>query len=734
MARLSAKALTAARKGAANLYCPLAGLALAAPLIFSALAEAAIPPTVRSVSQWCADEMIIPLETGTPFPGPFDPSFLPFLNEVMDACGPSDPTPSITVLAGAQSAKSMIGIATLTHRMATSPVGIAVILPTHGEAEKFSEIKLQPIIEASPALARLVFSGHGANGSKIMRKRFRGGFLQFASATNSRNLQTYTFGLAINEEVAEWPRSTGDRGDPHSQVRARGKAFGTKFKEVNLSTPAKSGSCKQTELFIEGSQHYLFWQCTHCDDWYHLRFEHLERYQGRAVAIAPCCGTVTEHRHKKQMAQTARFIPLYPSDNEANPTPLAKTDDGKDIDWVIRNKDIDAAHRRPLEGRNKSFRYWQAMVPLPNQNWVSILDEYDAAQGHPEKLATFSQQTLGEAFELATKRPQWKKLLEAKGGAPRARTAPILRGRIPNWAGFVTMSADLQGNRGEWAAYAHGPGGISACIDHGVIPIEPLQDAFWMALRREFATEWHSDHMRPQIAIRFGVDTGGKNTQEAYRFIRANPDVHGIQGMKGSRARFNSPWQIKAAGRLKLESGRIAEERVALTQINTHLYKGIWYQALNNALIAHAENELVEGRHVFFHPETNEDFFKQATAEYLYQDIAKDIEKWVDVQPGAPNEQLDLGVYALCLADIAQLNRMTRAEWQAHFQREAIDPKTVNMGPLESLMSADKSIAERLPRHGSNAPQSKQGSQDKTNAKQSTAANAPNWLTKGINK
>lgn len=732
MTKLPKSTLTRARQASDKLYKPIAGLSIAAAIILSAMSAAAIPPTIQSVTEFCNAELIIPAETGTPFPGPFNPNLIPFLPEIMDACGPDDPTSSVTVLASAQSAKSMIGIAAICHRIATNPVGIAVTLGTHDEAAKYSEVKLEPILAASPALARCVMTGHGKDGSKVMRKRFRGGFLQFASATNPKNLQMLSFGLTVNEEISGWPRNAGDRGDPHANIRARGKAFGVKFKEINLSTAAKSGTCKQTELFNTGTQHYLFWQCVHCDDWYHLRFEHLERYQGRAVAIAPCCGSVTEHKDKVVMARTARFIPLYPSDDPKNPVPLAKDETGKPIDWVIRNDNITTAHTRPLEGRDKSFKYWQAMVPLPNQNWISILDEYDEAQGDPEKLAAFSQQTLGEAFELATERPKWKTLLAIKGGAPRARTTPITRGVIPTWAGFVTMSADLQGNRGEWAAYAHGPGRIMACIDHGVIPIPPLQNEFWVELRRIFATAWSSNHMRPQIAVRYGVDTGGHNTQEAYRFIRSNPDVHGIQGMKGIRARFGPPTLIKAAGRLKLQSGRIDETRVDLTQINTHLYKKELYRALNNAIQSHADGELTPGRNVFFHPETDEGFFKQITAEYLYEDRKKDIEKWVKVQDGQANEQLDLAVYAMALADLAQISRMTHQDWTAHFTAQAIDPKTVNIGPLEALMLADTPSDDRLPRHGDDVAI---GENPQSNPPPSSASRpAPNWLTQGINK
>ena len=91
------------------------------------------------------------------------------------------------------------------------------------------------------------------------------------------------------------------------------------------------------------------------------------------------------------------------------------------------------------------------------------------------------------------------------------------------------------------------------------------------------------------------------------------------------------------------------------------------------------------------HGGLDSDHFVQLTNESLSIDPLKDKEDWVKL---GPNEQLDLAVYAYAGALMFGLTRMSEANWKALFEREAIDPALVNMGPLERLMET----APDLPR------------------------------------
>jgi len=689
----------------------ITGLASGFAVFLIACAQAAVPPKQRTVTEWAAQERIVSAESGSRFPGPWENARAPYGVEIMEACSPSDPSRIVAILGSAQSAKSEFGMNTIGHTITDAPKGILVLLPSFDEAVKYAELKLDTMIESSPALSRCVYRRYGDRRSKVTRKTFRNGFLQIGSANADKNLQMITVGLIIAEELGSWPAETGDRGDPFTQALARGTTYGENLKVVCPSTPGMVGACRITALYMAGDQRLWFWKCPECGDYFTMRFGHLIKDDGRIACAAPCCGSLIGHHHKSTMNAGGVWVPLFASDNPDNPILFAKNDAGEIIPDVIFAKDMPAALTRDTEGRDKSYRIWQGISPF--STWKLIWDAYDEAKDDPTKLAAFYQQVLGEAYEAAVDTPKHDKIYAMKGGAPDAKTRPVRRGIIPPWAGFVTMAADLQGHRIEWAAKAYGPGGMCATIDHGVIDRGPYDPAAWIELRREFDREWKSNHLRPQRAVKMGVDTGGHNTREAYLFILGNPDVHALKGMTGPSAQHEPLFQAsRKGGRLDMKGMKQrATTRVPLILLNTHELKKAVYWGLQNALNCYDTGEILPGLKFFYHEEIDTGFAKQLVSENLIIDEKKRREYWERIN-GRPNEQLDLEGYAYALALMYGFSRMTDADWSALFKREAIDPTEIDLTPLEKLARAPEEPI--------------------TPAKKTPIDTRPNWMQKMI--
>lgn len=682
----------------------LTGLVCASVMVAS-FAEAAIPRQQSTVSDWAAKTRIVSAESGSRFPGKWDPNRVPYLNAIMDACGPQDASQIVAIIGSAQSGKSEVPLNAIGRTIEEDPMGILAVLPIHNEASKWSEIKLEPMISATPELARRVYSRHGEKRSSQTRKKFRDGFLQIGSANATPNLQMITVGLIICEEISEWPLPDPEeeRGDPFEQAQARGITYGEALKTIVPSTPGKIGTCRVTQLYDQGDQRRWAWNCPHCDDWFIPRFAHLTRSGSGTTArvdlAPPCCGALIGHSHKTTMNLAGRWVPTFTSANPDNPAPASKPDPKDPTDTriadVIPAADIDAACARDCEGRDKSFHIWQGISPF--STWTIIHRKYREAKGDPAKMIAFTQQVLGEAYDAEMDTPDDEKLLEMAGGAPNIKTSPVRRSIVPPWAGFTTVAADLQGDRFEWAAYAWGPGPRGACIDHDIIDTSPMLPAGWRDLRAAFAREYASPHLRPQIARRMGTDTGGHDTQYAYRFINGNPDVIGLKGATGPKARFEPLHQkSRKGGRLKTPDGRTAQ-RVPLTIINTHLLKKYVYTGLSNSLTAFENGEVGEGLHLFFHDEIDAEFTKQLTAESLIVDKVKNHESWVRNHSRA-NEQLDLAGYNLLLAIHFGLFKMDTDAWERLFLREASDPATMDLTPLELLAREEDIAPAPLPR------------------------------------
>lgn len=655
-----------------------AGMVCGVSVVLLSFAQNAAPPKQRTIAEWAEQERVVSADSGSRFPGPWSNERAPYGVEIMEACSPSDPSIIIAIRGSAQSAKSEFAMNAIGHTIQDAPKGILAVLPSGDEASKYSELKLDPMFKASPALARCVYKTSSANRGKISRKPFRNGFIQITTAGSDKGLQMLTVGLAVTEELGSWPEKSpgdkGDRGDPFEQTQARGTTYGEDFKLIAPSTTGIKGKCRITALFEDGDQRFFYWQCPECGDHFNFKFEHMVESEGRACLAAPCCGSIIGHHHKTGMNRNPRqWIPTFKSENPENPAPGD----------VIKAEDWDKFRNRDCEGRDKSFHIWQGISPF--STWKIIMEKYKAAKNDPRKMTVFYQQVLGLPYESAVDVPSHEKLMKIRGGAPNPKTSPVRRGIIPPWAGFVTMACDLQGNRGEWSTTAWGPGHISAVIDHGIIQIDPLLNEFWRELRRVFSTEWPSAHLRPQIARKMGIDTAGNQTQKAYNFVSANPDVIGIKSMTGPRARFEPIMQwSRKGGKMKVGARTV---RIPLLHPNSHLIKKIIYKGLDNALLSVEAAEVIPGYNLFFHEEVSSEWCRQITAEYLLVDPLRDLEKWERISEARANEQLDLAVYNYLMALQFGIDRMTDEDWQNLFTREMVDASKIDMGPLELLMA-----------------------------------------------
>ena len=586
----------------------------------------------------------------------------------------------------------MIG-ATITDR----PRGILVGLPSTDEVSKYENQKLNPMLRATDCLARRVFGvdrdpSTGRGKRTISQKDFRNGTLTLTHATSSKGFQMITVGLIVAEEIAEWPADTDGRGHALDQAMERGTQYEGELKVVVPSTPGLAGSCKITELLEKGDERWCFWRCVHCGDHYRLRFSHLTTETTpdggwRAVVAAPCCGAITYPEDRREMKRTETFVPCFRSETSA--PPWARDARGEIIPDVIRAEDFAAAKARDCEGRDKSFHFWRGQASA--SSWAGVWKKWLEVRDDPTGLRVFYQQYLGEPYEASTETPDTERLLATAGGAPDAKTRPVRRGHIPPWAGVVTIAADTQGTWLEWQAQAHGPQNLSAIIDHGVIDIPPEDPRAWAALAGVFARAWPSAHLRPQVAVRCGVDTGGTATQDAYRFIAGSPVYHGIKAATGPQARFAPPVEVQRRGRLKGRDGRVIS-KIPLLKPNTHALKKAVTFALHNTLEAHATGDLQSGYHLFLHDGMTLREVEQLTSETLHVDPARDRESWERIG-STPNEQFDMAVYNRALWLYAGIQTWTAESWTALFEREAVRPEDIDMGPLEALMHADPAPA-----------------------------------------
>ena len=198
-------------------------------------------------------------------------------------------------------------------------------------------------------------------------------------------------------------------------------------------------------------------------------------------------------------------------------------------------------------------------------------------------------------------------------------------------------------------------------IDAGSIEGNLLTDGPWLELEAMSQRQWpHSGGLSfPADAL--ALDTGGHQTQAAYRFVWRKKKWRGLKGSSSTDAVIlSSPRWIDVKNKFGAHIFK-----VPLYFVGTHDLK-VW---LSKALKAYERGDEMPGRIHLSADIADEAYVDQLTAEVLVPRERRDgrvVNEWHKIR--GRNEALDLAVYARALAFGPRPNgmgcdRMTRASW-----------------------------------------------------------------------
>jgi phage terminase large subunit GpA-like protein len=281
-----------------RLRAELPGLASGRKILFGEMARLAKPEVDLTVSEFADKFRVVSPESGSPFPGPWRTSRVPYWREALDCLREDHPSRRVTVKASAQTGKSEVGVNWFAYVVDRAPAPMLVVLPTGQESLKYNRTKLQPTIDASPRIRHRVRPENSRDeaASTVSFKRFSGGFAQITSASSSKGLQMISVRWLILDEISRFPRDVDGRGSPSSQARARLKAFGDLAKELALSTPGMAGECEISDLYDASDRRRYFIPCPHCGDFGTLKYAAIlppsPATSNRAAFVCEGCGGV----------------------------------------------------------------------------------------------------------------------------------------------------------------------------------------------------------------------------------------------------------------------------------------------------------------------------------------------------------------------------------------------------------------------------------------------------------
>lgn len=489
-------------------------------VFYGGLAEATRPVEDLTISEWSDRYRKVSADSGSPWPGDFRTDRVPYLREPQDCLHPDHPARRVTARWAAQLGKSTAIENWFGFIVDQAPGSMMITLPTLEEATKFNRIKLQPTIEATPRVSHKVVpvNSRDEQSSTTFFKRFAGGFCQVVNAGSSKGLQMVSIKYLAMDEVTGYPKDVDGRGSPRDQARARQKMYGDLAKEWQGSTPGIAGECAISEDFEAGDRRYYYVPCPHCGVFQPLTIEQM--YGPDPEAGLPvhfkclACSESIVNGHKTEMNLSGVWIATRVRDGEPK------------VPEILPADELHKWRCDPCEGRcadwQPSYHLWAAYAP--KESFGAIWERKEVAEGNTLKMRVFSQQDLAIAYDPGSAEVDHTKIVEA------SRLNPFPARQIPQEAGFLVSTADVQGYAIKWACFAIGPNGQRWLIDREIFEGAPDQsDAPWLALADALGRTYAGANGVEQRISISGVDSGWA-TQRVYRFCSGRPNVLALDG------------------------------------------------------------------------------------------------------------------------------------------------------------------------------------------------------------
>jgi phage terminase large subunit GpA-like protein len=495
--------------------------------IVQAWRDGLAPEPALLVSEW-ADRHRVLGSRDSAEPGPYRTSRTPYLREVMDALSPSHPARRVVFMKGAQVGATTVGTNWIGYVVHHAPGPMLAVQPTTELAKRFSDQRIDPLIEETPAIRERVAPARSRDsGNRQLSKEFPGGQLVMTGANSAVGLRSMSARFLFLDEIDAYPGDVEGEGDPIALAEARARTFGWRRKTFLVSTPTIAGLSRIEREYLASDQRRFFVPCPRCNAMQWLRFERLVWQKGEpegATYLCEACDHPIGEQHKTAMLAEGAWRATAAS---ADPHTIG-------------------------------FHISALYSPVGWLAWSEIARSWEAAQGDHRAIKTFKNTVLGETWQESGEAPDWQRLYE------RREDWPI--GIVPAGGLFLTAGADVQRDRIECDVWGWAEGYTSWLVDHVVIPGSPRKREPRDALAKLLGRDWpRTAGGRIRIA-KACIDTGGRDTAAVYGHLRRLHDSRASRrrrawtaGTARSPCRARRPstrWSIAASSAAGSSSGR----------------------------------------------------------------------------------------------------------------------------------------------------------------------------------
>lgn len=587
------------------------------------------PDPALLVSQWAdRNRWLTPRSAAEP--GLYRTARTPYLRDVMDCLSPSNAAQRVIFMKGAQVGATEAGTNWVGFIIHQAPGPVLAVQPTVDLAKRYSQQRVDTLIEASPAVRGLVQPARARDsGNTVLSKEFPGGQLVMTGANSAVGLRSMPARYLFLDEVDAYPPSADDEGDPVALAEARTRTFAYRRKVFLVSTPTIKGLSRIERAYEASDQRRFFVPCPLCGKFQWLKFERLRWQKGQPEAVRYACehcdGDIAEH-HKTAILDAG--------------------------EWRATAKSADP--------RTVGFHISSLYSPVGWLSWEQIARDWEAAQGNDDAIKAFKNTVLGETWFETGEAPDWQRLYE--------RRDAYAVGTAPDGVLFLTAAGDLQHDRIEIDVWGWGRGLRSWLVDHIVVYGDPASATFWSDVEEVAGREWpHDSGVRMRIQ-RLAVDSGdGRFTSVVYAWVRRQ-DPRVVMAVKGVGS-FDRASPVSGPTYVEVtEGGRKIKRGARLWTVAVSMFKAETYRWLRLARPTDEQLETGAGfpdGYVHLPQGLPDEWFKQLCAEQLVtvrnrRGFSK--LEWQKLRER--NEALDARVYARAAAWVVGVDRFTDARWR----------------------------------------------------------------------
>lgn len=433
------------------------------------------PPEQLTVSEWAEKYRMLDSKSSA-MPGPWSNDITPYLTGVMDEFNNYETEKIIfvkpTQIGGTEALQNMIGYIVMQ-----DPSPTMIVYPTDTLAKSVSENRLQPMLKATPEIAKKF-----DENSSLLELQFDSMYISLTGSNSPSGLASKPIRFLMMDEVDKYPGASSKEADPIKLATERTKTFHNKKIYITSTPTLKTGHIWKEKEAADIEKHF-FVPCPHCGEYIEFKFQNIRFPDDEGMSYA-------------DRAEFATYV--------CQECGCLITDNDKHN--MLKLGEWRTVRHNTKYVRNVAF--WINTLYSPFVRWSDIAKEFLVSKDDPEDLQNFVNSWLAEAWEDTKLKTSAELVLERQTELP----AYV----VPQWTKLLTAGVDVQENSLYWSIRAWGEFLTSQNIAHG-------QALSFEEIDRIMNMQYMTEEGDPMVVNLCLIDSGDQ-TDIVYDFCALHSD------------------------------------------------------------------------------------------------------------------------------------------------------------------------------------------------------------------